>query len=213
MPTPPSSPEAPNGSTPADLSSLPAEYSAPAAARREEPRREDRAARYRKRRRRQLIGVAVLSVVLLAGVVAAIVVSQITARMKANEDPMAKNVCTSSVTPAEASSTTVNVFNMTPRPGMAGTIADEFKKRHFKVGTVGNYTGRLEMPGRASVTAVIKARSSVLPQALAVQRQLPDAVFQQDDTRKSNTVDVFLLDEVPSLNEDVKTGDGGLICK
>lgn len=194
-----------------DLSSLPAEFSASAP--RDGRRGRERAERYRRKRKNQFIGVIVFSVLVLAAVVLADVVNRVTDARNAQQDPLAKNVCTDSVSPSDPQQATVNVFNMTPKTGMASDIADKFRERHFKVGAVGNYSGSLTRPGRTSVTAVIRAKSSALPQALAVQRQLPDSVFQEDPKRTSATVDVFLIDQVPSLNEHVDKSPGGLVCK
>ncbi|MCB4209037.1 LytR C-terminal domain-containing protein [Arthrobacter sp. UM1] len=204
-----------SGAPQRDLSSLPAEYSA-SAPRDGRKRREtgrERAERYRRKRKNQFIGVIVFSVLVLAAVVLAVIVNRVTDARHAQQDPLAKNVCTDSVTPSDPQQATVNVFNMTTKTGMASDIADKFRERHFKVGAVGNYSGSLTMPGRTSVTAVVRAKSSALPQALAVQRQLPDSVFQEDEKRTSGTVDVFLIDQVPSLNEHVDKSPGGLVCK
>jgi hypothetical protein len=195
------------------LSSLPEEFSAtrplPRKSRRETA--EERVERYRRKRRAQFIGVVVFSVLMLVAVITAVVLNQFgPAKSASTQNP---NACSAPLTPADPKGVTVNVFNMTTKPGMATGIADQFKKRNFTVGSVGNYSGPLTRPGRTSVLAVIKARPDMEAEALAVQRQLPDSVYQADSARKSRTVDVFLLDQVPQLNTTVDTAEGPLICR
>ncbi len=200
-----------------DLSSLPEEFTAPAPAKpvkRVKPVEtpEERAERYRRKRRAQFVGVIVFSTLVLVAVIAAVVISQFSSNRGASSQSQ-QNTCSAPMKPAEPSGVTVNVYNMTTKPGMATDIGDQFTKREFKVGTVGNYSGPLTRPGRTSVRAVIKARPDREAQALAVQRQLPDAVFQADPTMKSASVDVYLLDQVPELNKTVDSSEGALVCR
>lgn len=196
-----------------DLSSIPEEFldGRSDAARRRDAAKE-RAERYRRRRRNQLLAVFVFSALLLGGVLLAVLVSKMGAPQQAQTAPVT-NICTEDLTPASPQQTKVNVYNMTTKPGLASDIAEKLREKKFGVGTIGNYSGALEMPARTSVTAIIKSNAAMKPQALAVQRQLNEAIFQLDDTRKTKDVDVYILDASQKFRDTVSHDPGGLVCK
>ncbi|MFJ1972819.1 LytR C-terminal domain-containing protein [Streptomyces sp. NPDC087903] len=86
---------------------------------------------------------------------------------------------------------TVNVFNATPRGGLAKQTADELKKRGFKIGEVGNATK--EFDKKVKGTGVLLGPTSSLNTSLPVlATQLGTAERRTDAARKDRTVDLVL---------------------
>lgn len=93
---------------------------------------------------------------------------------------------------------TVNVFNATPRAGLAKAVGDELRKRGFTVGHVGNAPADFDkkVPGPGILLGsprTDKAAYSVLA------TQLP-GVTQQTDTREGADIDLILGDAFKELN-------------
>ncbi|MFD3696620.1 LytR C-terminal domain-containing protein [Streptomyces sp. NPDC058646] len=93
---------------------------------------------------------------------------------------------------------TVNVYNATPRAGLAKAVGDELRKRGFVVGNVGNAPADFDkkVPGTAILlgsAATDKAVFSVLG------TQLPGTT-QQTDTREGADVDLILGDAFKELS-------------
>ncbi len=82
-------------------------------------------------------------------------------------------------------SVSVNVYNASTKEGRAGTVAEELKKRGFTVKTVANARTQYSAP------AVVISGPSGHAAAFALQRNLPNTDYVQDE-RKDSTVDVVL---------------------
>jgi hypothetical protein len=86
---------------------------------------------------------------------------------------------------------TVNVFNATPRSGLAKQTADELKKRGFKIGEVGN--AAKEFDKKVKGTGVLLGPASSLKTSLPVlATQLGTAERRTDAARKGGTIDLVL---------------------
>lgn len=92
---------------------------------------------------------------------------------------------------------TVNVFNATPRSGLAKRTADELQKRGFKIGKVGNapaaYDKKIKGAGillgpKAAVDGPLKVLATQLAGAQ-----------QKTDTRKSAELDLIIGDAFKAL--------------
>ncbi|QES49049.1 hypothetical protein DEJ50_15780 [Streptomyces venezuelae] len=93
---------------------------------------------------------------------------------------------------------TVNVYNATPRSGLAKSVGDELRKRGFVVGKVGNappdFDKKVPGPGILLGSArTDKAAYSVLGTQLA-------GTTQQTDTRETADIDLILGDGFKDLN-------------
>ncbi|XAS68578.1 LytR C-terminal domain-containing protein [Micrococcaceae bacterium Sec5.7] len=86
----------------------------------------------------------------------------------------------------------LNVFNSTTRPGLARSVADDFRKRKFIVGKVSNT--QTSYRGVAAVVSGAAGQSA----AFSVQRNLPGSDYFQDD-RSDATVDVILTGDYKQL--------------
>ncbi|WP_063760698.1 LytR C-terminal domain-containing protein [Streptomyces aureocirculatus] len=84
----------------------------------------------------------------------------------------------------------VNVFNATPRGGLAKDTADELRKRGFAIGKVGNatkaYDKKVEGPG------IVLGAKSATDTALPVLATQLTGAQRQTDTRKGGEVDLIL---------------------
>ena len=86
---------------------------------------------------------------------------------------------------------TVNVFNATPRSGLAKQTADELKKRGFKIGDVGNATK--EYDKKVKGTGMLLGPASSLNTSLPVlATQLGAAERRTDAARKGTDLDLIL---------------------
>ncbi|MEU9142342.1 LytR C-terminal domain-containing protein [Streptomyces sp. NPDC048349] len=93
---------------------------------------------------------------------------------------------------------TVNVYNATPRAGLAKAVGDELRKRGFNVGNVGNAPADFDkkVPGTGILLgspATDKAAFSVLGTQLA-------GTTQQNDTRETADIDLILGDAFKELS-------------
>ncbi|GHI88469.1 LytR C-terminal domain-containing protein [Streptomyces xanthophaeus] len=100
---------------------------------------------------------------------------------------------------------TVNVYNATPRAGLAKAVGDELRKRGFVVGNVGNAPAGFDkkVPGTGILLgspATDKAVFSVLG------TQLPGTT-QQTDTREGADVDLILGDAFKELSTPQAAAD------
>ncbi|RVU27149.1 LytR family transcriptional regulator [Streptomyces antnestii] len=86
---------------------------------------------------------------------------------------------------------TVNVFNATPRSGLAKQTADELKKRGFTIGDVGNaakeYDKKVKGPGL--LLGAKTATDAALP---VLGTQLPGAELKTDGRARPATVDLII---------------------
>ncbi|MDN3023857.1 LytR C-terminal domain-containing protein [Streptomyces sp. S.PB5] len=85
---------------------------------------------------------------------------------------------------------TVNVFNATPRAGLAKKTADELKKRGFKIGDVGNASAQFDknVDGTGLLLGPTSAVSTSLP---VLGTQLAGAEARAD-SRKGKDVDLII---------------------
>ncbi|MFI1107308.1 LytR C-terminal domain-containing protein [Streptomyces physcomitrii] len=85
---------------------------------------------------------------------------------------------------------TVNVFNATPRSGLAKDTADELKKRGFKIGEVGNATKEYDKKVRG--TGLLLGRTTALDTSLPVLATQLGGAEKRADARKDAKVDLIL---------------------
>ena len=88
---------------------------------------------------------------------------------------------------------TVNVYNTTATPGLAGEVAEALKERGFVVETVGNST-----VNREGMTAIILSGPTGESAAFTLQQQIPGTQYIQDD-REDSSVDVVIGSAYDSL--------------
>ncbi|MEU8791894.1 LytR C-terminal domain-containing protein [Streptomyces sp. NPDC048643] len=86
---------------------------------------------------------------------------------------------------------TVNVFNATPRSGLAKQTADELKKRGFKIGDVGNATAAYDkkVDGAGLLLGAKNADRAALP---VLNTQLSGAQLKTDGRTQATTVDLII---------------------
>lgn len=103
--------------------------------------------------------------------------------------PSAKPSAPAKVLPKPAR-ITVNVYNATPRSGLAKAAADELKKRGFTIGKVGNATATYDkkVPGTGLLLGAPAAVNGTFP---VLGTQLPGAATKTD-ARKSAEVDLII---------------------
>ncbi|HEY9439188.1 MAG TPA: LytR C-terminal domain-containing protein [Streptomyces sp.] len=84
----------------------------------------------------------------------------------------------------------VNIYNATPRSGLAKSAADELKKRGFVIGKVGNASAAYDkkVPGPGVLLGASTAADGTFP---VLGTQLP-GVVQKIDTRKTADVDLII---------------------
>lgn len=85
---------------------------------------------------------------------------------------------------------TVNVYNATPRSGLAKSAADELKKRGFKIGEVGNAPAAYDkkVPGTGLLLGPPTAADSAFP---VLETQLP-GIARKTEAREDAEVDLIL---------------------
>ncbi|MEU8704251.1 LytR C-terminal domain-containing protein [Streptomyces sp. NPDC048565] len=84
----------------------------------------------------------------------------------------------------------VNIYNATPRSGLAKTAADELKKRGFAIGKVDNAPAAYDkkVPGTGVLLGGTTAMNGSFP---VLATQLPGAT-QKTDTRSTKDVDLII---------------------
>ncbi|WP_406069518.1 LytR C-terminal domain-containing protein [Streptomyces sp. NBC_01020] len=84
----------------------------------------------------------------------------------------------------------VNVYNATPRGGLAKSTADELKKRGFTIGKVGNAPAAFDkkIPG----TALLLGSAKTPDASFSVLGTQVKGATQKTDTRKTNDVDLII---------------------
>ncbi|MGW0772872.1 LytR C-terminal domain-containing protein [Streptomyces sp. NPDC002835] len=93
---------------------------------------------------------------------------------------------------------TVNVYNATPRSGLAKSTADELKKRGFKIGKVANAPAAYDkkVPG----TAVLLGAATAQEGAFRVLGTQVQGFQAKTDTRKTADVDLIIGTAFKSLD-------------
>ncbi|KOX38614.1 MULTISPECIES: LytR C-terminal domain-containing protein [unclassified Streptomyces] len=104
---------------------------------------------------------------------------------------------------------TVNVYNATPRSGLAKTTADELKKRGFKVGKVGNAPAAYDkkVPGAGLLLGAPTATKGAFP---VLGTQLAGATTKTD-TRATADVDLIIGTAFKNLSPKT-TADAALVA-
>ncbi|MBX9423997.1 MULTISPECIES: LytR C-terminal domain-containing protein [Streptomyces] len=104
---------------------------------------------------------------------------------------------------------TVNVYNATPRSGLAKTTADELKKRGFKIGKVGNAPAAYDkkVPGAGLLLGATTATKGVFP---VLGTQLKGATTKTD-TRATADVDLIIGTAFKTLSPKA-TADAALVA-
>lgn len=107
---------------------------------------------------------------------------------KASPSPSAAPAATAVPGPGRI---TVNVFNATPRSGLAKKTADELKKRGFHIGEVGNASKQYDK--KVDGTGLLLGPASSLNTSLPVlATQLTGAERRTDAARKGDAVDLII---------------------
>lgn len=149
------------------------------------------AAAARRAKRRQRFHGTVLGLLITVLIAAAVVAQGITAGWitlpRPAPRPAVEAGCPAGPYSYQAPDTvSVNVYNTTATPGLAGEVAEDLKARGFKVETVGNST-----VNREGMTAIILSGPTGEPGAFTLQQQIPSTQYIQDD-REDSSVDVVL---------------------
>ncbi|WP_320777916.1 LytR C-terminal domain-containing protein [Streptomyces sp. CRN 30] len=93
---------------------------------------------------------------------------------------------------------TVNVFNATPRSGLAKSTAEALEKRGFRIGEVANASEKFDkkVPGTALLLGAKSATDAALP---VLGTQLPGAELRTDARAKPTEVDFIIGDGFKAL--------------
>ncbi|MFJ5546973.1 LytR C-terminal domain-containing protein [Streptomyces sp. NPDC093225] len=90
----------------------------------------------------------------------------------------------------EPAQITVNVYNATPRSGLAKAVGDELRKRGFKVGKVGNAPATFDK--KVAGTGILLGSPKTDKAAYSVLGAQLTGATQQTDTRATADVDLIL---------------------
>ncbi|WP_254802413.1 LytR C-terminal domain-containing protein [Kitasatospora sp. SUK 42] len=101
----------------------------------------------------------------------------------------------------QASAVTVNIYNATTKAGLAGRTAEEFKKRGFTIGKVGNAPAELDkkVPGTAQVIAGPSGAGA----GTLVSSQIAGATVTAD-ARTDASVDFVIGDSYNALLDETQ---------
>ncbi|MER5885948.1 LytR C-terminal domain-containing protein [Streptomyces sp. NPDC001941] len=112
------------------------------------------------------------------------------ARDKRDCKPVAKPSPAAAALPPKPAQITVNVYNATPRGGLAKSTADELKKRGFLIGKVGNAPAAYDkkVPGAGMLLGSTAAQAGSLR---TLSTQLAGAQLKAD-TRATADVDLII---------------------
>lgn len=173
----------------------------------------------RPHRRRRIILAAAASVVVLGaagwGTLQLVDVfsgdegTKTTAGKQTDCKPVAKATTPPAATLPKPGQITVNVYNATPRSGLAKTTADELKKRGFKIGKVGNAPAAYDkkVPGAGLLLGAPTATKGVFP---VLGTQLKGATTKTD-TRGTADVDLIIGTAFKTLSPKA-TADAALVA-
>ncbi|MFE9122562.1 LytR C-terminal domain-containing protein [Streptomyces sp. NPDC007172] len=93
---------------------------------------------------------------------------------------------------------TVNVYNATPRGGLAKSVADELKKRGFAIGKVGN--APTEYDKKVANNGVLLGAPTATRGPFSVLGTQLAGTTQKTDTRETQDVDLILGNTFANLN-------------
>ncbi|WP_223832876.1 LytR C-terminal domain-containing protein [Streptomyces venezuelae] len=94
---------------------------------------------------------------------------------------------------------TVNVYNATPRGGLAKKTADELKKRGFTIGEVGNATKAYDK--KVKGTGLLLGAKSAADTAIPVLGTQLAGAEHRSDARRSGEVDLVIGSEFKNLTK------------
>ena len=116
---------------------------------------------------------------------------------KASPSASASSSTTAYPKPAQI---TVNVYNATPRSGLAKDTADELKKRGFKIGDVGNAAKEFDkkVKGAGILLGPVSSLNTSLP---VLGTQLAGAERRTEASRKGADVDLIIGTAFTSLTK------------
>lgn len=103
----------------------------------------------------------------------------------------------------------INIYNSTAAPGLAGSVATDLGDRGFQIGTVGNSS-----VNRAGMTALVLSGTSGFAAAYTVQQHIPGTQYVHDD-RTDASVDVVIgsgYENLQPAEQAVAAGPGPLSC-
>ncbi|MGW0465731.1 LytR C-terminal domain-containing protein [Streptomyces sp. NPDC003027] len=123
--------------------------------------------------------------------------------------PAPKPTAASAGTLPKPAQITVNVYNATPRSGLAKATADELKKRGFRIGKVGNAPAAYDkkVPGTGILLGAAGAAKGAFP---VLGTQLKGAT-SKTDTRATADVDLILGTAFKNLDPKA-TADAALVA-
>ncbi|MGA5193893.1 LytR C-terminal domain-containing protein [Streptomyces exfoliatus] len=132
-----------------------------------------------------------------------------TAGKQADCKPAARATTAPAVILPKPGQITVNVYNATPRSGLAKTTADELKKRGFKIGKVGNAPTAYDkkVPGAGLLLGATTAAKGAFP---VLGTQLKGATTKTD-TRGTADVDLIIGTAFKNLAPKA-TADAALVA-
>ncbi|MFD8972022.1 MULTISPECIES: LytR C-terminal domain-containing protein [Streptomyces] len=132
-----------------------------------------------------------------------------TAGKQADCKPVAKATTPPAAVLPKPGQITVNVYNATPRSGLAKTTADELKKRGFKIGKVGNAPAAFDkkVTGAGLLLGAPAATKGAFP---VLGTQLKGAATKTD-TRGTADVDLIIGTAFKTLSPKA-TADAALVA-
>ncbi|MCD2465621.1 MULTISPECIES: LytR C-terminal domain-containing protein [unclassified Streptomyces] len=132
-----------------------------------------------------------------------------TAGKQADCKPVARATTAPAAVLPKPAQITVNVYNATPRSGLAKTTADELKKRGFKIGKVGNAPAAYDkkVPGAGLLLGATTAAKGAFP---VLGTQLAGATTKTD-TRGTADVDLIIGTAFKNLAPKT-TADAALVA-
>ncbi|MFF1511670.1 LytR C-terminal domain-containing protein [Streptomyces sp. NPDC058326] len=131
-----------------------------------------------------------------------------TAGKQADCKPVARATAPPAAAFPKPAQITVNVYNATPRSGLAKSTADELKKRGFKIGKVGNAPAAYDkkVPGAGLLLGATTATKGAFP---VLGTQLKGATTKTD-TRATADVDLIIGTAFKTLTPKA-TADAALV--
>ncbi|MDO5492481.1 MAG: LytR C-terminal domain-containing protein [Nesterenkonia sp.] len=123
--------------------------------------------------------------------------------------PAGEDCPTVTLSPVTTDRVTVDVYNVTNRPGLAGGVAEDLSDRGYRVGQVDS-----DYAGDTGFDVIIRAGDRGLRQAYTLQQEYSRTYLDVDD-RDGFTVDLVIGDEYEGMvpTEDVVLEQGRLQCR
>lgn len=123
--------------------------------------------------------------------------------------PAGEDCPTATLSPVTADRVSVDVFNVTNRPGLAGDVADELADRGYRVGEVDS-----DYAGDTGFDVIIRTGDRGLRQAYTLQQEYSRTYVDVDD-RDGFTVELVIGDEYEGMlpTDEVVLNQGRLDCR